>query len=232
MRWRSSKVRTRRVSQRISRTTYLLDDPLPPGDFAVSIAPGFVGERFESNRIDARGGSVAAGFVLVGNHFGTNIVDNHVLGCGEAFRLTAAPTESPGPWGWSHAPFLGVTIERNTIEDSLRGLTLSVELGPPVKSSRGRVYLSATSRGNLVRWTPPFLQARGKDGPPPAFTLGDPRAVEPASLILRTESDAIAGAPRGSMAVHAATVNGHPVRDRQFVLPARTADGRSAEGTE
>ncbi len=95
----------RRIAQRIDRTTYLIDPatPLPRDVPALSLASGFVGERFEANTIDGRGGSVAAGFVLVGNHYGTALIRNHILGCGEAIRLTAAPTENPGPWGWSHA---------------------------------------------------------------------------------------------------------------------------------
>jgi hypothetical protein len=211
-----------RVAQRIDRRTYLLATPLPTGVSAVSIASGFVGERFEGNRIDARGGSVAAGFVLVGNHFGTRIARNHVLGCGEAFRLTAAPTEGPGVWGWSHAPFLGVSIEGNTVEDSLRGMTIAVEHGPPVKSSRGRVYLSAGLKGNTVRWTPEFLRARGAEKPP-AITIGDERTENEAELVVRSEDDAADGLSRGSMVVHAATLNGKPVRGRAIPLPAREA---------
>lgn len=164
---------------------------------------------------------MAAGFVLVGNHFGTRVAGNHVLGCGEAMRLTAAPTESPGAWGWSHAPFFGLELEGNTFEDSLRGVTIAVEHGPPVKSSRGRVYLSGRSRGNTFRSSAGFLKSRGEPGPPPALTVGDPRATEPAELVLVAEDDAAAGARGGSMVVPAATINGRAVVGQTLPLKER-----------
>ena len=61
--------------------------------------------------------------ILAGNHFGTRVLDNHLLGAGDAFQITAFPSESPGIWGWSHAPFLGGLIAGNTIEDAERGGT-------------------------------------------------------------------------------------------------------------
>src|SRR5262249_36010667 len=90
-----------------------VDATRPP----IALATGFVDEVFEGNTIDARGGRKAAGLVLVGNHFGTVVRRNHLLGGGNAWRITAAPTEVPRIWGWSHAPFLGGVIEDNTIED-------------------------------------------------------------------------------------------------------------------
>ena len=73
----------RRIVQAIDDATYLVDRPIPAGTTTVSISQGFIGEVFEGNRIDIRGGRKSHGLVFVGNHFGTRIIDNHLLG-GEA----------------------------------------------------------------------------------------------------------------------------------------------------
>ena len=52
---------------------------------------------------------------------------DHFLGGYHAMRLEAYPSESPDIWGWTHAPFLGATIQGNTIEDSLNSVVLNVE---------------------------------------------------------------------------------------------------------
>ena len=78
----------RRIAQVIDPVTYLLDEPIPKGTEAVSIARGFVGESFERNRIDIRGGKLSAGMVFVGNHFGTRVVKNHLLGGVASFKFT------------------------------------------------------------------------------------------------------------------------------------------------
>ncbi len=220
----------RRVAQRIDRGTYLLAEPLPKEAGTVSIATGFVGERFEGNTVDGRGGSVAAGFVLVGNHFGTRVAKNRVLGCGEAIRFTAAPTEFPGPWGWSHAPALGVTIEGNTIDSSLKGVTIEVEHGPPVKSSRGRVYLTATVRDNVFQGAAPARAAavrpKGDDaGPPPVLRLGDPRAVDAGEAVVSASGNRREGPGAGVMAVHATTLNGTAVTRARLPLDGPAGAG-------
>ena len=159
-----------RIALAIDPTTYLLDSPLPARDEVLSIATGFVGETYRDNTIDARGGAVAAPLVLVGNHFGTQVIGNHLFGGGEAFRITAAPTESPAPWGWSHAPFLGGRIEGNIVEDARLGATLTVEHSPSIRPNRGRVYLTAIVKDNTFRWTAPFLAKR------------DPKSAAPRGL--------------------------------------------------
>ena len=100
----------RRVAQVLDPNTLLLSDPLPAGSYAVSIASGFVNETFSGNTVDARGSSTASPFVLVGNHYGTQLTGNTTYGGGEAIRVVAYPTEAPQLWGWSHDPFLGGTI--------------------------------------------------------------------------------------------------------------------------
>src|SRR6202022_1699970 len=128
------------------------------------------------NTIDSRGGAVAVNLVLVGNNYGTRVTGNHFLGGGEACRITAAPTEQPVLWGWSHAPYLDGVIEGNTIEDSLRGATIVVEHTAAIKSSRGRVYMSVSLENNIFRWTDTFLSRRVQSRstePVPALILGD-----------------------------------------------------------
>ena len=119
----------RTIVQPLGPTTYLLDQPLPAGaaDAAVSIATGFVRETFRGNTIDARGSGGAGCLVLFGNHFGLTVTDNHFLGGNGSFYIKAAPSENPMHWGWSHAPIIGATIERNILEDSLRGGMIGVE---------------------------------------------------------------------------------------------------------
>jgi hypothetical protein len=215
----------RRIVQALDATTYLIDPPLPKGDLAISIATGFVEETFADNTIETRGGSVAANLVLAGNHFGTRVRNNHLIGGGEAYKLTATPTELPGPWGWSHAPFVGVVIEGNTIEDSLRGGSLNVEHSSATKSSRGRVYLSATLKDNVGVWSEAFLRARplAKPGERLAFSIGHPEASDPGEALV-TESGTRLRVPPGTrpgaaMRIYAARVNGKAVRERGVVLP-------------
>ncbi len=202
-----------RVAQRIDSKTYLLAQPLQDANAAVSITPAFWSETFERNRIDALGGSVANGFVLAGNHFKTLVKDNTVLGCGEAFRLLATPSEFPGPWGWSHAPFLGVTVEGNTVQDNL-GFSIAVEHGPPVKTTRGRVYQTVNLRNNTVIYT--REPASGVHG----LTLGNAGTLDPSELVVTASGNVAEGSKSASVLVHGARVNGHEIKDRVLSLPS------------
>ena len=76
----------RRVVQAIDSTAYLVDAAIPPGTEAVSISTGFVGQTYERNRIDVRGGRRSTPLVLAGNHFGTRVIKNHFLGGEFAFQ--------------------------------------------------------------------------------------------------------------------------------------------------
>ena len=124
------------------------------------ICQGFVSEVFEGNRIDIRGGRRSDGFVLAGNHFGTRVVGNHLLGGGLAWRMMACPTESPVIWGWSHVPFLGGVVEGNMLEDTEQGGEVGVEHSIAIKTNKGRTYMSMQLRDNVVRWSEPFLARR------------------------------------------------------------------------
>ena len=206
-----------RVAMAIDPTTYLLDEPLPARDEVISIATGFVGETYRDNTIDARGGTVAAPLVLVGNHFGTQVVGNRIFGGGEAFRITAAPTESPAPWGWSHAPFLGGRIEGNTIEDAARGATLTVEHSSSIRPNRGRVYLTATLKDNTFRWTAPFLARRDpKAAPLAGLTIGDGGSIDAGELVV-VEHGTSAGGPSVSGAIQPLRVNAGLINERAIL---------------
>ena len=91
------------------------------------IATGFVGETYSGNLVDARGSSIADPLVLAGDEFGTKVLGNTFEGGDQAIRIVAAPTETPGPYGWSHAPALGLVVDGNTLVDSVKGGVLSVQ---------------------------------------------------------------------------------------------------------
>ena len=193
-----------RITQAIDARTYLLDEPLSAEDAVVSIATGFVGQVYRGNTVDARGGPVAAPFVLGGNHFGTQFLDNHIFGGGEGFRIVATPTEAPGPWGWSRNPMLGLLIGRNVIEDSGRGANLAVEHGPQMKSTRGRMYLTATVAENTFRWSAPAL-ARLKPGSAHGLTIGEPGSLDGREALV-SERETRVEVPRGEQAPEALRV--------------------------
>jgi hypothetical protein len=208
----------RRVAQAVDARTYLVAPPLPAGTEAqaVSLASGFVEETFRANTIDTRGGSVAVNLVLVGNHFGTRVERNRLLGGGDAFKIAACASEAPVHWGWSHAPMLGLEIADNVVEDSPRGGLVAVEHGPPVKAARGRVYLSGAFRRNVAAWT------TAPRPPAVAFTIGDAGSLDPDELVLAVEGTAArvpAGSPAAILRVPAARLDGRPVKDAEIALP-------------
>src|SRR5262249_42979435 len=166
---------------------------------AISICQAFVSEVFEGNRIDLRGGKRSDGFVLPGNNFGTRIADNHVLGGGLAWRVSAYPTEHPMIWGWSHAPYLGGVIERNVVEDTDQAASLCVEHTAAVKSNKGRTYMSMQLCDNVVRWTGPFVSRRARAAtrePLPGLTVGCRPSADPNELVVTASGNSL-DAPSG-----------------------------------
>ena len=210
----------RTIAQAIDPNTYLLNSPLPLGDYAISIATGFVGETYSGNTIDTRGSSTAADMVLLGAHFGTQVTNNTLIGGSGSMLIAAPPTEFPNGFGWSHTPFLGAQIDGNTIEDSLDGATLSVIDGSSVKSSVGRVYFSGSFDDNNVVWTDAFLAAHPS---PTALTIGDSAALDPTELRLEFSGNTIqmaAEQPVGKpVTVNGASLNGQTVADTTLALP-------------
>jgi hypothetical protein len=215
----------RRITQVLDPVTFLLEEPLPPGTGRIAISTGFVAETFARNTIDTRGGARAINLVLPGNHFGTRVLDNHLLGAGDAFQIMAYPTEAPGIWGWSHVPFLDGLIAGNTIEDAPGGGIFGVMHSEYTKSSRGRTYMTATVRENTVKWTPAFLAGRRRQSTgdvPPGLTIGFKPVLDPGELILTTRNNRL-DAPAGTtgaatVRVHAAILNGQKTVDQSFTL--------------
>ncbi|MDB5350390.1 MAG: hypothetical protein JWN86_1637 [Planctomycetota bacterium] len=213
----------RRIAQALGPQTYLMDTPLPSGNYAISIASGFVGETFQGNTIDTRGSTGAGDLVLVGNHFGTKVLNNHLLGGAAGFRITAAPSEHPETWGWSHAPFLNATIDGNIIEDSPGGASLAVEHSSVIKSNAGRVYFSGSLTNNTVVWSSSFLSARGGATGLTGLVVGDPGSLDPGELVLTTGGNT-ASVPTGTipppLKVLAGRIDGQVVRAQTRSLPA------------
>jgi hypothetical protein len=225
----------RRVLHVLDPSAYLLDQPVPKESDAVSICQAFVSEVFEGNRIDLRGGKRSDGFVLPGNNFGTRIADNHVLGGGLAWRVSAYPTEHPMIWGWSHAPYLGGVIERNVVEDTDQGASLCVEHTAAVKSNKGRTYMTMQLRDNVVRWTGPFVAQRVRAGtrePLAGLTVGCRPSADPNELVVAATGNGL-DAPSGyrelpGLVVHAARFNDQKVVDRKFKLPVAKGSGEGS----
>lgn len=228
----------RLVAQALGPSTYLLDSPITPGRFAVSLATGFVGETYQGNTIDASASTGADLLVLAGNHYGTRVVGNQLIGGRRAFRITAVPTEQPGDWGWSHAPFLGATVAGNTVRDSLLGGQLDVERNGYTKSATGRVYFSGAFQSNTGVWSQAFLDRRAglNPGMPPRLvTVGNGLIADPGELVLSASDNRVDG-PAGlvsspTLQVVAGTLDGQRVRNLGVVLPAVTAGSNPPPGS-
>lgn len=216
----------RKIAQAIGPNTFLLDAPITPGQFAVSVTVGgFVNETFKGNTVDSTGSSTASNLVLAGNQFGAKVLNNTFIGGRQAFALTAYPTESPNIWGWSHVPFLGGVINGNTIQDALDGGVIDVNMGGPIKSSAGRVYFSATLNNNTAIYTQAFLDKLSAAGVsvPPAITVGNRSGLDPAELVLSAQGNQVELPPGvtawATLQVNAATINGAVVSNQGTVLP-------------
>ncbi|MHB1557914.1 MAG: right-handed parallel beta-helix repeat-containing protein [Isosphaeraceae bacterium] len=227
----------RRIVHVLDPATILIDRPLPQGSDAISIAEGFVNEVFQNNRIDLRGGRLSNSFTLAGNHFGTRIVGNHLLGNGHAWRLSAYPTEAPSIWGWSHAPYMGGVVEKNILEDTIEGGLMGVLHSEHTKTNRGRTYMSLQLRDNVVRWTPGFLAQRARAGekPPIGLILGFSPSIDPQEFLVTASGNTL-DAPTSyrqanALVVHAASLNSQRILERGFRLPpaAGASGDRSSE---
>jgi hypothetical protein len=229
----------RRIAQVIDSETYLVDPPLPKGVEVISIARGFVDESFLKNRIDIRAGQKSDGMVLVGNHFGTRVAGNHVLGGAHALRLAACPTETPVVWGWSHAPYLEGVVEDNIMEDAQEGSLLGMEHSArDIKSNHGRTYMTITLKGNTVRWSGPYLKrfsSTAAKGLPTGLVLGHLPSHDPGEFVVKAEGnrlEAPAGVKgTGSLIVNAAEYNSQKMLNRKFALPRSASPPSSASSS-
>ncbi len=221
----------RRVVQAIDATSYLVDTPIPAATEVVSISTGFVNETFQDNRIDLTGGRRSSPLIFAGNHFGTRIIKNQLLGGEFALKLTAYATETPVMWGWSHAPFLGGVIEGNILEDAERGGILGVEHdGRFIKTNQGRTYMSVKLNENVVRWSEGFLgrlEASSPKQSPVGLTVGYSPSRDAGELIV-TARDNRLEAPggrqfAGSLVINAADFNSERLLDRKLSLSGKAA---------
>ena len=219
--------------QAIDPTAYLVDAAIPAGTETVSISTGFVGETYEENRIDVRGGRGSCPLVLAGNHFGTRVVKNHFLGGGFAFALTAFPTETPVMWGWSHTPYLGGVIEGNILEDAEKGGLAGVQHdGRSIKTNKGRVYMTVRVNDNVVRWSEEFLSQFAKTSggkSPPALTLGYAPSHDAGEMIVSAHDNRLEATAGREVAtpllINAATYNTSRLLGRRLSFSAPGGTG-------
>ena len=210
------------IAQKIDDLTYLLADSLPVGANAISISSGHRGLTVADNRIDLGDDSKSSALVMVGSQFGTQVLGNVIEGGVEAIRASAFPTEQPGPWGWSHTPWLGGRIERNTIVDSKAGVVVSVMHGPLIVSNSGRTYLTTTILDNLIRWSDAFAVRGDLTSSAPGIRLGEVGSIDPAESVVSlagNRADVPAGSgPRPTVRVISANVNGNNQLDASLGL--------------
>ena len=227
----------RRIVQAIDSSTYLVDPPIPAGTEVVSISSGFVEEVFQENKIDIRGGRRSDCLVLVGNHFGTRVVNNHFMGGSYAFRMTACPTETPLIWGWSHAPFLGGLIEGNILEDAEHGSIFGLEHDPRyIKSNQGRTYMTVQSRRNVFRWSDGFVsrfdEVNAKE-PPVALTLGYSPSNDASELVVSAVDNRLEAPPGRrlgpSLIIHGAQYNSKRLINRKLSISSTGEAVRAGE---
>ncbi|ADV61411.1 hypothetical protein Isop_0821 [Isosphaera pallida ATCC 43644] len=203
-----------RVAQVLDPTTILLAEPLGPVQEPILVTTGFVDTTIERNEVDSTGGWLSTNLVLAGNHFGLKVRDNRLVGGRESLFLTAYPTESPGPWGWTHAPVFDALVEGNQLEKALEGAVISVKQDANIRAAKGRVYLTATLKGNRI--TPPVVLPPG--GERVGLTLGDPGSRDPNETRITLDESVLgpvirsgsSGSPfsETQLRIHAASING------------------------
>lgn len=201
------------IEQILDRGVMLVDRPLPAGDYDVSVTLGFVETSIEGNTIDCRGSSEGHPVVLTGNHYGTRLIDNALLGGGNAFRLSAYATNAPFHYAWSRTPQFDLTVESNTVTDSALGGLMAVSHGPQHKTNRGRVYLTGSVLGNTFRWTGAAPRGSGNDRV--ALTVGQVPSLDPGELILKTGSNQALDA-RGESVPNPMRILVGTVNDRRY----------------
>lgn len=182
------------IAQQISESppTFLMNSPLPAGSYSISVGNGFTHDEFLDNVLNMTGKS-STGIDLVGNNYGVTIEHNTIIGgtiydpahgAGTAILVQSYITnasysnsepssyasQEPLPFGipyaWTYTPALGITIEYNTIVNSVGGLILDVQhLYIAPNPSFGRLYLEAMVQYNTFEWTQDWLNWWGATGP-------------------------------------------------------------------
>jgi hypothetical protein len=195
------------VSQSMGDGSIIVEPPIDPKDRSInppsmSLAQGFRDFQMDRNTIDSTGSKTAFNLVLAGNHFGSAITNNTLIGGGESLRLTSFPTEFPNIWGWSHAPMFSLSVTGNTVQGSDKPARLAVDQSSKIKTSKGRVYYSADISGNSF----------GSSVSGPALQIGDPGTKDPNSLSVIVAGNKSPN-PDSEIRVISGRVNGIPQTD-------------------
>jgi hypothetical protein len=232
----------RMIAQSLDATRYLLDEPLPAGEFAIAIGRGYVDQAYRDNTVDLRGmipNNVA--IVVSGNHWGQRIEGNTFLG-GEALRVGAGSNEGafegryPAPWGWSRLPVFGLVIDGNAFADSSIALSVAHDRGAN-KSSAGRTYLQGTFSNNTFEWDDPSRPAVviGSGGDPgrgePAYTRANHPWLTPGEVVLDVR-DNFAARGTAWFKAYSAVLNGSPADDQSWTLAAVTVPTAASLGQD
>lgn len=233
----------RMIAQALGTNRYLLDEPLPQGDYAISIGRGFVDQAYVGNTIDLRGmvpNNVA--IVISGNHWGQRIEGNTFLG-GEALRVGAGSNEGafegryPAPWGWSRLPVFGLTIDGNTFVDAFAGMGVAHDRWAN-KSSAGRTYLEGSFSNNVILWADPSRPAvaigAGGDASrgEPAYTRVNYPWLTPGEIVMAVRNNRGVTPAAATIRIFTAMVNGAAADDLLLTLPAAAPLNVASHGQE
>ncbi|MFM7590501.1 MAG: hypothetical protein ACKO85_01790, partial [Isosphaeraceae bacterium] len=175
---------------------------------AFSLSRGFTNTVIEANQIDSSGSAKSFPLVLGGNHYGTVIGKNTLKGGLESIRINSVPTESPGPWGWSHTPAFQIMITENTISGSAKPARIGGDQGPIARASQGRIYYTATFEKNQID--------ASKEGP--ALQVGETVLFDPGANVVKLSGNKSAGASQVKVRVVGGKVNGKTYQNQEIPL--------------
>ncbi|AMV38589.1 F5/8 type C domain protein [Planctomyces sp. SH-PL62] len=234
----------RMIAAKFSDTEYLLTEPLPLGDYVISIGRGLVNATIRGNEIDTTGRhNETVGLVITNNAWGTRVLDNTFVG-NNSLRIQADATQEYPPgsnpsqviWGKMLMPVFDLTVDGNTF----RGNTGVIGVSHDKASTVGRTYLTGRFTNNK------FIR-EGGSGTGMQIGLKDYAQsahpwITPGALRLTTQNnwwaDASAGG-EGTILVTAALVDGVGSPLRTINLPgaslvtglSRGQDGRDFIGS-
>lgn len=202
-----------RVTQPLGKLAFSIDPPLPASSagspVAVSLSRGFTNTVIESNQIDSANSGKSFPLVLGGNHYGTMISKNTLTGGLEAIRINSVPTESPGPWGWSHTPAFQIQISENKISGSAKPARIGGDQGPIARASQGRIYYTATVEKNQID--------PSKEGP--ALQVGETVLFDAEANVVKLSGNRpLSAGQRGTVRVVGGKVNGKTYQNQEIPL--------------
>jgi hypothetical protein len=200
-----------RVVQPMGNHAVAIEPPLPAGSAlpAISLSRGFTNTVIESNQIDSSRSGKSFPLVLGGNHYGTIVSKNTLTGGLESIRINSVPTESPGPWGWSHTPAFQILIIENKISGSVKPARIGGDQGPIARASQGRIYYSATVEKNQID--------PSKEGP--ALQVGEADLYDPEANVVKLSGNKSSDAANSAkVRVIGGRVNGKTYQNQEIIL--------------